>query len=95
VKQALVRDDPARELPRDYVLREDVGRDEEAEHQEQRRGDEELRRDGRTVVVDLGARGPADRAAGLDHGAAAVCADQMLAAHLETPSDSGAQVHLT
>jgi hypothetical protein len=47
------------------------------------------------VVVDLSAGSAAGRTAGLDHGAAAVCADQMLAAHLETPSDSGAPAHLT
>jgi hypothetical protein len=60
-----------------------VGCDEEAQKQQQSGGNEQLRREGRTVVVDLGAGSAADRTAGLDHGAPAVCADQMLAAHLE------------
>jgi hypothetical protein len=35
------------------------------------------------MVVDLGAGRAADRAAGFNHGATAVSADQMLAAHLK------------
>jgi hypothetical protein len=60
-----------------------VGRDEEAEQQEQGGRDEQLRRERRAVVVDLGARGAADRAAALDHRASTVSADQVLAAHLK------------
>ena len=72
-----------------------MGRDEQPHKEQQRGGNEQLRREGRAVVVDLSAGSAADRTAGLDHGAAAVCADQMLTAHLETPSDSGAPAHLT
>jgi hypothetical protein len=64
-------------------LREDVGRDEEDEQQDQGRGQKELRGEGRAVMVDLGAGRAAGRAAGLDHGATAVSADQVLAAHLK------------
>jgi hypothetical protein len=72
-----------------------VGRDEEAHKQEQRGGNEQLRREGRAVVMDLGTGSAADRTAGLDYGAAAVCADQVLAAHLETSSGGGGPAHLT
>jgi hypothetical protein len=58
-----------------------VGRDEQAHEQEQRSGDEQLRREDRTMVVDLGASRSADWAAALDHRAGTVSADQVLAAH--------------
>jgi hypothetical protein len=61
-----------------------VGRDEEAEQEQQGRGDEELRREDRAVVVDLGARRTANGAAALDYRASAVSANQVLAAHLES-----------
>lgn len=64
------------------LLREHVGRDEEARQQQQGDRDEQLRRERRAVVVDLRASGAADRAAALDDRAGAVRADQMLAAHL-------------
>jgi hypothetical protein len=59
-----------------------VGCDEEAQEKDEGCGQEELRGEGRAVVVDLGAGRAADGAAGLDHGAATVSADQVLAAHL-------------
>jgi hypothetical protein len=60
-----------------------VGRDQQAEQKQQGRGDEELRRQDRAVVVNLGAGGTADRAAALDHWTGTVSADQVLAAHLK------------
>jgi len=75
-------------------LREHVGRDEEAEQQDQGRRDEKLRREGRAVVVDLGAGGTADRAAALDYRAGTVSADQVLAAHLESLPVAVPQAHL-
>lgn len=67
-----------------------MGSDEEAEEQDKRDGDEQLRSDiYRAVMVMLSAGGAAHRATAFDHGARTVCADQVLAAHLETPSDSG------
>ena len=65
-------------------LREHVGGDEEAEEQQQGSGDEQLRGEGRAVVMDLRAGGTADRAATLDDRAGAVRADQVLAAHLKS-----------
>jgi hypothetical protein len=76
------------------TLAEHVGRDEEAEQQEQGRGDEKLRREGRPVVVDLGAGGTADRAAALDYRASAVSADQVLAAHLKSLPVAVPRAHL-
>jgi hypothetical protein len=67
------------QLPRD--LRDHVSGDEEAEEQEQGDRDEELRCEGRAVVVDVLTGGPADRAAALDHWSRAVGADEVLAAH--------------
>jgi len=62
-----------------------VGRDEEAEEQEQGRGDQKLRREGGAVmVVDLSARRTAGGAAALNYRASTVSADQVLAAHLES-----------
>jgi phosphopantothenate synthetase len=72
-----------------------VGRDEEAEQQEEGRRDEKLRREGKAVmVVDLGARRTADRAAALDYGASTVSADQVLAAHLESLPEAVPRAHL-
>jgi hypothetical protein len=60
-----------------------VGRDQQAEQQDERDGDEQLRgKAGRTVVVDVRAGRPACRAAPLDDRATALCTDQVLAAHL-------------
>ena len=62
-----------------------MGRDEEAEQQEQGGRDEKLRREGGAVmVVDLGAGGTTDCAAAFDYRASTVSADQVLAAHLES-----------
>ena len=72
-----------------------MGRDEEAEQQEQGGRDEKLRREGKAVmVVDLGARRAADRAAALDYGASTVSADQVLAAHLESLPEAVPRAHL-
>src|SRR6516164_8450743 len=59
-----------------------VGDDEQAEQQDQRRDDEQLRADACRPMVYMSAGGPAYRAASLNHGTRAVCADQVLAAHL-------------
>ena len=65
------------------MLAGDVGGDQEAEQQDQRRRDEQLGAERElVVVVHVGFGGAARRAAGLDHGAAAMCADQVLTAHL-------------
>lgn len=71
-----------------------MGRDEEAEQQEEGRGDEKLRREGGAVVVDLGAGGTAGRAAALDYRASTVSADQVLAAHLESLPEAVPRAHL-
>ena len=69
--------------------------EEEAEKQDQRGGDEQLRgQAAQTVVVNLSASGAAGRAASLDDRTGTLCADQMLAAHLDVPSGCGAPVHL-
>ena len=60
-----------------------MGGDEETHKKQQRGGDQQLRCEGRAVVVDLGAGRAADRAPALDHRAGAVSADQVLAAHLK------------
>ena len=58
--------------------------DEEAEEQDQRGGDEQLRAEtARAVVVYLRTRRAAHRATALDHRASTVSADQVLAAHLK------------
>ena len=68
------------------MLAEHVRGDKEAEEQDQRRGDEQLRgQTAQTVVVNLSASRAAGRAASLDDRARAVCADQVLAAHLVSP----------
>jgi hypothetical protein len=68
------------------ALSEHVGGDEEAEEQDQRGGDEQLRAEAAlAMMVHLRAGGAADWAASLDDGAGAVCADQVLTAHLVTP----------
>ena len=68
------------------MLAEHVRGDKEAEEQDQRRGDEQLRgQTAQTVVVNLSASRAAGRAASLDDRARAVCADQVLAAHLVCP----------
>jgi len=60
--------------------------DKEAEEQDQRRCNEQLRgQTAQTVVVDLSASRAAGRAASLDYRACALCADQVLAAHLVSP----------
>ena len=65
------------------LLRDHVGGDKQSEEQDQRSGDKQLRADAsRAMVVDVGAGGTAHRAASLDHGTRALCADQVLAAHL-------------
>jgi hypothetical protein len=46
------------------------------------------------VVVNVRAGRAAGRAAPLHNWASTVCADQVLAAHLVTPSGSGALAHL-
>jgi hypothetical protein len=79
---------------RENLLRKDVGRDQEPEHQQQRGRKQQLRADCRAVPVDLGACHAADRAAALDHWAGAVSADQVLAAHLK-PLLVGRPAHLT
>jgi hypothetical protein len=72
-----------------------VGRDEEAEQQEQGRRDQKLRRENRAVVVvNLGARRTTDRAAALDYRASTVSADQVLAAHLESLLEAVPRAHL-
>jgi hypothetical protein len=75
-------------------LREHVGRDEEAEHQEQGGSDEKLRREGRPVVVNLGAGRTTYRAAALDYRASTVGADQVLAAHLVSLPVAMPRAHL-
>ena len=65
--------------------------DEQAEKQDKRDRDEQLRGDvNRAVMVMFGASGAANRTTAFNHGARTVCADQVLATHLETPSDGGA-----
>jgi len=71
-----------------------VGRDEEAEQEEQCRRDEKLRREGGAMVVDLGTGGTTDRAAALDYRASTVSADQVLAAHLESLPVAVPRAHL-
>jgi hypothetical protein len=76
-------------------LGENVDSDEEAEEQDQRGGDEQLRAETAwTVVMYLRTRRAANWAASLDDRPGTVCADQVLAAHLGTPSAGGALAHL-
>jgi hypothetical protein len=83
------------EIGAQRTLSENVGGDEEAEEQDQRGGDEQLRAEAaRAVVVYLRTRRAANWAASLDDRPSTVCADQVLAAHLGTPSASGALAHL-
>lgn len=61
----------------------DVGRDQQAEQENQRDGDEQLRGKAcRAVMVYFRAGGAAHRAATFDHRAGALCTYQVLAAHL-------------
>ena len=69
-------------------------RDQQAEQEQQGRGDEELRREGRAVVVDFGTRRAADRTTALDHWAGTVSADQVLAAHLKPLPEAVPRAHL-
>ena len=79
----------------DGALSDHVGDDEEAEEQDQRGGDDQLRGEAAmTMVVNVRAGRAAGRAAPLYDGVGAVCADQVLAAHLVTPSAGGALAHL-
>jgi hypothetical protein len=79
----------------DGALSDYVGDDEQAEEQDQRCGDDQLRGEtAQAVVVHVRAGRAAGRAASLHHGASTVCADQVLAAHLVTPSAGGALAHL-
>jgi hypothetical protein len=71
-----------------------VRRDQQAEQEQQGRGDEELRCEGRSVVVDLGARRSAYRTAALDYRVGAVSADQVLAAHLIPLPEAVPRAHL-
>jgi hypothetical protein len=72
------------------ALGEHVGGDEEAEEEEQGDGEENLGRDaGRAMVVHVRAGRAANGAAALDHGARAVGADQVLAAHLKVLPAAG------
>ena len=71
-----------------------MGRDKEAEQQEEGRGDEKLRSEDGSVVVDLGAGRAADRAAALNYRASTVSADQVLAAHLESLPVAVPRAHL-
>jgi|SRR5487761_757033 hypothetical protein len=79
---------PARTLERPgerdrEALGQHVRDDEEAEEQDQRGGDEELRgQAAQAVVVNVRAGRTAGRASPLDHRASAVRADQVLTAHL-------------
>ena len=69
--------------------------DEEAEEQDQRGSDEQLRAEtARAVMVYLRTRRAANWAPSLDDRPGTVCADQVLAAHLGTPSAGGALAHL-
>jgi hypothetical protein len=77
------------------MLREHVGGYEQAEEKDQRGGDEQLRGEAaRAVAVDLRAGRAADRAAPLDDRTGTMRADQVLTAHLGTPSGGGATAHL-
>lgn len=72
-----------------------MGDDEQAEEKDQGGGDDQLRGEtAMAVVVNVRAGRAAGRAAPLHNGASTVCADQVLAAHLVTPSGSGALAHL-
>jgi hypothetical protein len=77
------------------ALCDHVDDDEQAEKQNQRGGDDQLRgKAAQTVVVHVRAGRAAGRAASLYDGVGAVCADQVLAAHLVTLSAGGALAHL-
>ena len=79
----------------DGTLRDHAGDDEQAEEQDQRGGDDQLRgKTAQAVVVNVRAGRAAGGAASLYDGTSTVCADQVLAAHLVTPSGSGALAHL-
>ncbi len=79
----------------DGALRNHVGDDQQAEEQDERGGDHQLRSEtAQTVVVNVRAGLAAGRAASLHDRAGAVCADQVLTTHLVTPSGSGALAHL-
>jgi hypothetical protein len=79
----------------DGTLRDYAGDNEQAEEQDQRGGDDQLRgKTAQAVVVNVRAGRSAGRAAPLHDRASTVCADQVLAAHLVTPSGSGALAHL-
>lgn len=79
----------------DGALRDHVGDDEQAEEQDKGGGDNQLRGEtAQSVVVNVCAGRAAGWAASLHNRASTVCADQVLAAHLVTPSGSGALAHL-
>jgi hypothetical protein len=79
----------------DSALRDHAGDDEQAEKQDQRGGDHQLRgKTAKAVMVNVRAGRTAGRAASLHDRTSTVCADQVLAAHLVTPSGSGALAHL-
>jgi hypothetical protein len=71
-----------------------VRRDQQAEQEQQGRGDEKLRCEGWTVVVDLGARRSAYRTTALDYRVGTVSADQVLAAHLKPLPEAVPRAHL-
>ena len=75
-------------------LRKHVRRDKQAKQEQQCRGHQELRREGRAMVVDLGARRTADRTTALDHRVGTVSADQVLAAHLKPLPEAVPRAHL-
>ena len=78
------------------ALSDHVDDDKQAEQQDQRGGDDQLRGEtAQAVVVHVRTGRAAGRAASLHDGASTVCADQVLAAHLVTPSAGGALAHLT
>jgi hypothetical protein len=78
----------------DGALSDHVHDDKQAEEQDQRGGDNQLRGETQAVVVHVRAGRAAGRAASLNNRASTVCADQVLAAHLVTPSAGGALAHL-
>lgn len=71
-----------------------MGDDEQAEEQDQGSDDQLRGETAQAVVVNVRAGRAAGRAAPLHNWASTVCADQVLAAHLVTPSGSGALAHL-
>ena len=79
----------------DGALSDHVDDDKQAEQQDQRGSDDQLGGEtAQAVVVHVRAGRAAGRAASLHDRASTLCADQVLAAHLVTPSGSGALAHL-